>query len=122
MRISDWSSDVCSSDLIGRERRGDIEFGRDAARYIVVAEVIVEDNRQGQPDAGGDAIGVGIDRRPRIVRAFGRVANADRPRQLVARPPVGQPADTQPLEALWICGVHMGDSAIPATGTRLQSW
>src|SRR3546814_16730933 len=111
MRISDWSSDVCSSDLIGRERRGDIEFGRDAARYIVVAEVIVEDHRQGQPDAGGDAIGVGIDRRPRIVRAFGRVANAARKRQLVDRPPVGLPEDRDALPALVIVGVDIRETA-----------
>src|SRR3546814_13745487 len=99
MRISDWSSDVCSSDL-------------DAARYIVVAEVIVEDHRQGQPDAGGDAIGVGIDRRPRIVRAFGRVANAARQRQLVDRPPVGLPEDREALAALVIVGVDLRETRI----------
>src|SRR3546814_3041368 len=96
----------------GRERRGDIEFGRDAARYIVVAEVIVEDHRQGQPDAGGDAIGVGIDRRPRIVRAFGRVANAARQRQLVDRPPVGLPEDREALAALVIVGVDLRETRI----------
>src|SRR3546814_10364605 len=28
MRISDWSSDVCSSDLSAAERRGDLEIGQ----------------------------------------------------------------------------------------------
>src|SRR3546814_9924552 len=37
MRISDWSSDVCSSDLVG-ERCRDIIFARPAAVDIVDAE------------------------------------------------------------------------------------
>src|SRR3546814_2192635 len=35
MRISDWSSDVCSSDLIGRGRAGDAgELPRDGRRRV----------------------------------------------------------------------------------------
>src|SRR3546814_18189056 len=64
MHISDWSSDVCSSDL------------------------------------------------PRIVRAFGRVANAARQRQLVDRPPVGLPEDREALAALVIVGVDLRETRI----------
>src|SRR3546814_19566905 len=44
MRISDWSSDVCSSDLVGHAAAGDIDarFGDDRrriARILVIAGV-----------------------------------------------------------------------------------
>src|SRR3546814_13667100 len=36
MRISDWSSDVCSSDLVGRERQADI-----ALKQIILAITLI---------------------------------------------------------------------------------
>src|SRR3546814_6650488 len=60
MRISDWSSDVCSSDL--EDRRGDAAALRPAAKAarLVVADI----------DAGDD-VGCAADE-PDVVRARGR--------------------------------------------------
>src|SRR3546814_8246937 len=47
MRISDWSSDVCSSDLIGRSRRGDegsSELG-EASAVVEPPGLLVADGR-----------------------------------------------------------------------------
>src|SRR3546814_9620668 len=46
MRISDWSSDVCSSDLLDRERRDRVERG---------ARLVHEDHVGGDRDGAGDA-------------------------------------------------------------------
>src|SRR3546814_3798990 len=41
MRISDWSSDVCSSDLIDTDLIGD-RFGRMALGRVIAAEDVIE--------------------------------------------------------------------------------
>src|SRR3546814_20887438 len=41
MRISDWSSDVCSSDLqVGRIMIGDRDLGRDVVERLVIGEAL----------------------------------------------------------------------------------
>src|SRR3546814_18730412 len=55
MRISDWSSDVCSSDLLARnartaERLGNAFRGRDARKVYWAITVGVPNPRQGQLD------------------------------------------------------------------------
>src|SRR3546814_16868681 len=37
MRISDWSSDVCSSDLAGAERRGQADVGQVGHQHVLRA-------------------------------------------------------------------------------------
>src|SRR3546814_6512406 len=55
MRISDWSSDVCSSDLVQRRRPGDavllqagMSLKRDDGRPEVVIEELVDDGALGR--------------------------------------------------------------------------
>src|SRR3546814_2032180 len=62
MRISDWSSDVCSSDLRGREREGDREphpdrpdRGEDA-----LAEAERQTGGEGADEEGADRSGAGV--------------------------------------------------------------
>src|SRR3546814_11404031 len=55
MRISDWSSDVCSSDLLARnartaERLGNAFRGRDARKVYWAITVGVPNPRQGKID------------------------------------------------------------------------
>src|SRR3546814_2861147 len=38
MRIGDWSSDVCSSDLDGSVTEGEVGGGRGAAEHVLVGE------------------------------------------------------------------------------------
>src|SRR3546814_6326608 len=63
MRISDWSSDVCSSDLAGEP---DVAAEPGRRRQVVVAESLA-----GEPRAGGGDAGV--------VRGKAVVGTADRP-------------------------------------------
>src|SRR3546814_256177 len=49
MRISDWSSDVCSSDLIGVAGPGDIDA---AQAYLEVADWLMFDARPPKDRAG----------------------------------------------------------------------
>src|SRR3546814_14275610 len=94
MRISDWSSDVCSSDLMIRKRVS----GRDAA-----AGQMVED-RQSAMDVQATAIEIGGDQ-PRQLIYFRRL------RLLFTHPPlVGDKhigahqrsaADGEPTQPLW---------------------
>src|SRR3546814_9898050 len=51
MRISDWSSDVCSSDLLGIVGGG-IEFGPDRNHHVAVQSVDLIDHRLGVGEAG----------------------------------------------------------------------
>src|SRR3546814_5516573 len=69
MRISDWSSDVCSSDLVQRDRllAGDLQFGQVARRHLRVlarmgvgratADALAVAGDQGEPVDLGDAVG-----------------------------------------------------------------
>src|SRR3546814_14254019 len=44
MRISDWSSDVCSSDLLSRDARGRWEHSMDALRQTMLVQAQVVQN------------------------------------------------------------------------------
>src|SRR3546814_17795900 len=56
MRISDWSSDVCSSDLAGQDQRGEEEQAdHDACRRLV------DDRREGHEGQTGPACGDLVD-------------------------------------------------------------
>src|SRR3546814_3402042 len=52
MRISDWSSDVCSSDLASAGRRGALCYSRDAFRFVSGTESM-SDDRQGRSSDSG---------------------------------------------------------------------
>src|SRR3546814_1382680 len=72
MRISDWSSDVCSSDLLGdpflpRRREED---QREAARLIVEAANLLESDQL--EETGG---GVGVGDPDHGVKIFGHAPN-----------------------------------------------
>src|SRR3546814_5920778 len=82
MRISDWSSDVCSSDLIGaRDKVETVEFGRNQPELLAELRVLVVDM------AGDDPCPqqIRIDRV--IVREGGRVGRG-RTQGVSARLPV----------------------------------
>src|SRR3546814_5499759 len=53
VRISDWSSDVCSSDLLGEEVLRYVQHGAPARRRRLLAEA-EEGERRLQDDGGGD--------------------------------------------------------------------
>src|SRR3546814_14186702 len=64
MRISDWSSDVCSSDLGDIKARGGVELYR----------AVVEDRGGGQPALFDDlGIEVRLERRAGLARGIGAV-------------------------------------------------
>src|SRR3546814_3001870 len=76
MRISDWSSDVCSSDLVAalRARIGGVE--EDAVALIddrALGRAALQRHAAGEVDAvrPGDVIGEDVDRHRRI---FGKLA------------------------------------------------
>src|SRR3546814_3661991 len=101
MRISDWSSDVCSSDL--ERRRGDIDFGTD------------DDRRDaGQDIADRTADAAGDD--PHHQRGKGR--NAPRQRLRRAEHGIGgEPDGVGPFEQLPLPPAFGGDRK----STRLNS-
>src|SRR3546814_4906968 len=66
MRISDWSSDVCSSDLAGAERDGEVD-----RRVIVGAETM-----ERMPRTAGETAGAPADRIADGERAAGRYRGA----------------------------------------------
>src|SRR3546814_19553821 len=72
MRIGDWSSDVCSSDLLGGRRR--IQIGTTKLRRALEAAVLVED------DALRDQRGPGqeVSKMAGEVAIFGAVHNGER--------------------------------------------
>src|SRR3546814_1908292 len=72
MRIGDWSSDVCSSDLLGGRRR--IQIGTTKLRRALEAAVLVED------DALGDQRGPGqeVSQMAGAVAIFGEVHHGER--------------------------------------------
>src|SRR3546814_8345266 len=63
MRISDWSSDVCSSDLLAKETRADADDDRehhhlDAGRHDIAEDALGEERglvpeREGHQDEAG---------------------------------------------------------------------
>src|SRR3546814_10932353 len=74
MRISDWSSDVCSSDLFKRSRSGTLtgKEQRSAVSQVVqgTASLIF---KKALLEAGGDIdIGAGVARHPEISRDAGQ--------------------------------------------------
>src|SRR3546814_1482173 len=83
MRISDWSSDVCSSDLLEPFAAGAFDAGRDQCGvHVAVAELAAVFARSGLIQQDVDALQVGIggaelllDARPR--RGFRRFADLD---------------------------------------------
>src|SRR3546814_2142163 len=58
MRISDWSSDVCSSDLAGHGGAVafDVDLGAQAHQFLHVHEAVLEDRLVDDADAFGDAV------------------------------------------------------------------
>src|SRR3546814_4978372 len=92
MRISDWSSDVCSSDLEIRRIEQDVDL------HTADAEVVADHPRSGGPRLRGGGGGGGCyirheyllfgrgrpDRRDRIEGGFGKVAE---------RLAIGQPGE-----------------------------
>src|SRR3546814_12566543 len=54
MRISDWSSDVCSSDLVGQIKR------LSNAAQVVAGNVATAEGARALVDAGADGVKVGI--------------------------------------------------------------
>src|SRR3546814_937455 len=52
MRISDWSSDVCSSDLKAGYSVRDIELGRPKHIFYHVGDLVVEVAEQKDPETG----------------------------------------------------------------------
>src|SRR3546814_7568271 len=54
MRISDWSSDVCSSDLPAPGDSGDVCVGKMTAQRQRGASVQLADPRLGHPENGAD--------------------------------------------------------------------
>src|SRR3546814_3809943 len=89
MRISDWSSDVCSSDLIKRgvypeARRSEAQSTLDSAEAVVVqAEAALEEARQALGPSGAE--------NPRIRDAIAALAqaNLDLQRTVVVAPTDG---------------------------------
>src|SRR3546814_8769565 len=79
MRISDWSSDVCSSDLIGVERTVDDGASAGCGKHARP--------RRSEPGNGRDPMGK---QRRKKSEAFRPGAAAMRPEQLAARPPRGR--------------------------------
>src|SRR3546814_16595496 len=58
MRISDWSSDVCSSDLAGHGGAVafDVDLGAQEHQFLHVHEAVLEDRLVDDADAFGDAV------------------------------------------------------------------
>src|SRR3546814_5721074 len=85
MRISDWSSDVCSSDLVGlAAMRGDrAARQRDRERHVLAAAAeprVREAQTPGRDEAGHD-----LDRRLAIAGQFGDAVGDPRKRRLEER-------------------------------------
>src|SRR3546814_5260569 len=91
MRISDWSSDVCSSDLVGMRVAQSLDgcVSQWALRAVVIADVFLPQGAfQRQPQAGACGLGdvheeQGIDQRHGIVKegiVAGRAVLVDIPR------------------------------------------
>src|SRR3546814_4468422 len=77
MRISDWSSDVCSSDLVGvGQRRGQ---GRVAFRIAVDVDLL-RDHAQHRtvPQGAAAEVPAGVDRRGEVVAVGGARMRAHR--------------------------------------------
>src|SRR3546814_2759770 len=69
MRISDWSSDVCSSDLLPSEGRASLD-GR--ARYRGVVAVEDQARAADVPQRCGQGVGRNLPRRNRVRRETAR--------------------------------------------------
>src|SRR3546814_3053519 len=105
MRISDWSSDVCSSDLIGPavavEGQGFVLQQRLVAHHAVCAQAA---QALGQPAVvGGDGAafshGDGLHRMEGERRHDGKAAVADRP-EVAGRRPIRSEEHTSELQSL----------------------
>src|SRR3546814_601692 len=101
MRISDWSSDVCSSDLGGGDRTRPVDARAVAphpdARTCRGASVVQPASSWAEPD--GDRAGVAR----AIVAAARRIAHGDRPGQQLRRfapPPSQRPAAVRTAAAV----------------------
>src|SRR3546814_3876707 len=79
MRISDWSSDVCSSDLVA-DPRFQRKFANlpitQAATALVVAHVVVVPGEEAQPVAPDRTVGVVVEVGQPVCRAHQRQAMA----------------------------------------------
>src|SRR3546814_12373130 len=82
MRISDWSSDVCSSDLHvdeGLEQRTDRALGLDRAVEAGLAEIAAADHRQHVAVVDVGHHHAGLQRRPLlVVQRFERARSEER--------------------------------------------
>src|SRR3546814_19882317 len=118
MRISDWSSDVCSSDLPARPAAGAAagdqhrQYPEDRGRLLRVADqgfaVQAPDPFAGPPPPGGDGPCEGADRTQPA---------RDRRRLRVARPPHGaarMPPDPRLAPHSWPAARGPGHAAPPA--------
>src|SRR3546814_9462904 len=115
MRISDWSSDVCSSDL----RIGDTVFGRPAhPRGIICRGRSAEDLNRAVPSgcdrydrwtSGGAGRGWRLDRR--WMGEAGRSSRRCRPRTLG-----GLPDHRGPLDQGWLGGLGRASGALRRFG------
>src|SRR3546814_472476 len=83
MRISDWSSDVCSSDLngrlAGRSARARGRLGQ-SGRHTGLCHLLARTRRERRPDRGVPYAPRGLDRRPRPARRTSRCDHARRHR------------------------------------------
>src|SRR3546814_1330022 len=122
MRISDWSSDVCSSDLIGRidERsHGDLERRHADADHLLA--VLPAPKRPGQrvkPRIFGIDVGVFLKRaaRPRTARI-----GAVQPRVIDLDHPPDDARPTQPGRIFLTLLVELRDPDTDRKSTRLNS-
>src|SRR3546814_20755682 len=110
MRISDWSSDVCSSDLVDAvDVVGVDQVAVGVDREVVVAECAC-------PGFGAPRTGVGEDHRAAVVReAADDVAavagNADKDRRFVGRAPLRVGIADGDLGAVEVLGPDPGDQS-----------
>src|SRR3546814_3954835 len=123
MRISDWSSDVCSSDLRGVVHEGDAQD----ARFRVEAEGLDDAVAIEVAGAGGDAAGgqacqhlggrlvLGVDGHRR--RALGGVGRAEHPDVVALAQPVQQRCRQSHLLA-----AHEVVHAMPTLGWPNRAW
>src|SRR3546814_5654689 len=77
MRISDWSSDVCSSDLAGLDQVDELAvLGVEAPVGVLRLQQLADDHRAVMAGVAGDLPGRGLERAPDDVHAHALVVVA----------------------------------------------
>src|SRR3546814_3288540 len=125
MRISDWSSDVCSSDLGPRERREIAGEGAHRLGARAVAAVHVEGQADDEADDGlrGDELAQRVEIGGEFPAEDRLVGGREAPPRVAQRDADGLGADVEPREATAVreCCGEIGGGRSEEHTSELQS-